>query len=247
MEEVDIEELKKQRTALKTKVTTSSSRLIKASDRKLSSSVITQLYMDLETNYLDFSIVDEKYKNKVESDTTLKETYEVVNSLNLSQYTETVDNMYSEAKNASDEYFESVKVQKNRKLVQSIAGNVNSLCSRFDVLIIRVSSFLKVDHVDPAEIQVDKEELELLTAQLLSYLDKVVQYPEADCDQVTKLINGKIVVSDENRRLLNLRLKRIVSNPVGVSCQPLAASVLPNHLRVQSGVGLSTRLSGATN
>ena len=247
MEEVDIEELKKQRTALKTKVTTSSSRLIKASNRKLASSVITQLYMDLETSYLDFSTVDEKYKNKLESDTTLVESYEVVNNLNLSQYTETVDNMYGEAKNVSDEYFESVKVQKNLKLVQGIAGNVNSLCSRFDVLINRVSSFLKVDNVDPAEIQVDKEELESLTAQLLSYLDKVVQYPEADWDQVTKLINGKIVVSDENRRLLNLRLKRIVPNTVGVSRQPLPASVLPNHLQVQSEVGLSTRSSGATN
>ena len=96
MEEMDIEDLKKQRSLLKAKVTTSSNRLSKTVGRKLTHSFLSQLYTDLETNYTDFCIVDEQYKSEIDKDASLVDSYEVVNGLNLSKYTEAVENVYLE-------------------------------------------------------------------------------------------------------------------------------------------------------
>ena len=211
MEDLGIEDLKRLRSSLKTKITTAGSRLTGAINKKLVSSLISQFYTELETHYLDFTVADQRYNNELESDRSLVEKYEVVNNLNLTQYTETVDGVYMEARQVHDEYIQSVQQKKNETLVNGIAGNVHRICSRFDVVIIRLSSLLSVEEADLTELLVDKEELETLTAQLISYLDKVVQFPEANWDEVTQLIQEKISVSDEKRRLVNIKVKRALA------------------------------------
>ena len=91
MEDLGIEDLKRLRSSLKTKITTAGSRLTGAINKKLVSSLISQFYTELETHYLDFTVADQRYNNELESDRSLVEKYEVVNNLNLTQYTETVD------------------------------------------------------------------------------------------------------------------------------------------------------------
>ena len=78
MEEVDIEDLKKQRSTSKTKVTTSGSRLTKAVAGNLAPSLLTQFHTELVVSYLDFSTVDEKYKSKIDSDDSFATEYEVI-------------------------------------------------------------------------------------------------------------------------------------------------------------------------
>lgn len=239
MEDLGIEDLKRLRSSLKTKITTAGSRLTGAINKKLVSSLISQFYTELETHYLDFTVADQRYNNELESDRSLVEKYEVVNNLNLTQYTETVDGVYMEARQVHDEYIQSVQQKKNETLVNGIAGNVHRICSRFDVVIIRLSSLLSVEEADLTELLVDKEELETLTAQLISYLDKVVQFPEANWDEVTQLIQEKISVSDEKRRLVNIKVKQTL---VTTSCPQ---SSIPSMLNSVTSSPLV--ISGNTN
>ena len=65
MEDMDIEELKKTRTTLKTKVSTCANRLTRGVARKSAGNLITNLYQELEVSYSDFEEVDEIYNNTI--------------------------------------------------------------------------------------------------------------------------------------------------------------------------------------
>lgn len=204
----DIEELKKQRSTLKAKISTSASRLKRSIDRKLTPLMINGFYTELETHYLDFSMIDLDYNKEIEKDKSLADKYAIVNQLNLSQYTEAVESVYVEARGEYDVYLECLQNEKNATIVRGISDNIHALSSRLDVVMIRVSSLISEEEADETELLVDKEELETLSAQLLSYLDRVVEYPDADWTAVTGQIQDKIVLSDEKRRQVNITLKK---------------------------------------
>ena len=67
------------------------------------------------------------------------------------------------------------------------------------------------DEPDITELLVDKEELEVLSAQLLSYQDKVIEYPNVDWTPVTQDIQEKISLSDGRKRQVNIALKKLTN------------------------------------
>ena len=87
-----MEDLKKERSNLKRRVTVLSTRIRKAVQKKLSLSSISSTYNDLENTYLYFLGVDEEYNDTLlQEDETLREEYEKVGGMSLEDYTASVD------------------------------------------------------------------------------------------------------------------------------------------------------------
>ena len=89
--------LKAERSTLKGKVSTGSNRLIKSIKQSLPPAEIKRIFVELQNIHLDFTIVDEQYKNLINSQEELKEEYEVVNGLDLDSYSDSVEAIMKEA------------------------------------------------------------------------------------------------------------------------------------------------------
>ena len=206
---MDIEELKGLRSSLKANISNSASRLQGSIARKLSASVINGFYTELETYNLDFYRVNSEYKSKIESDVGLGEHYSVVDNLNLSQYSESVDSIYTDVRAKYDEFLECLQSEKNSSILSAISENINVLRARINVVILRLSSQMNVEVPDVTELLVGKEELEVLSAQLLASLHKLVEYPSIDCSNVRKDIHDILKLCDENKHKVSVALKKI--------------------------------------
>ena len=109
---MDMDALKDERSSRKRSITVLASRLKKAIQKGLSSSTITNLFSSLEQGYLDFLQTDDEYINRIEEDETLKDKYEMVNLLNLEDYTASVDAAYQEAKGVYQQHRRTKRANK---------------------------------------------------------------------------------------------------------------------------------------
>ena len=99
-----IEDQKTERTALKKKVTTITTRLSRAIKKDFSPAAISAAFAELESAFLDFTSVDEEYAETIKEDERLRATYAEVNDLDLDAYTASVEASYDEAKEEYKRY-----------------------------------------------------------------------------------------------------------------------------------------------
>ena len=101
------------------------------------------------------------------------------------------------------------------------SARLETLFARLELVLQRAATLVTKVDPDLAEVQVDKQELEYLTAALITYLDVVDQHPEVNWDDVVHRIQEKVTNSDELRRHLNIILVK--------HSQPHSASLTSTH------------------
>ena len=177
MEEMDIEEQKKARTALKTKVSTSANRLIRGVTRKSAGNLITNLYQELEISYSDFEEIDDLYNSTIEADEEGKrEKYGTVNNLDCAQYTAAVRNIY----------FAAIEAYK-MFVVDEVATSFRDLSKKIDRIFSKME-----EEQDSTKLERAAERATELKVAISSLEERKRECPSADWDEVIDNIGDKI-------------------------------------------------------
>ena len=135
----ELESLKVDRSTMKRKVSLIANRIKRSIQEGVTYNLNATL-MELHTTYHDFQSVDEEYSAMVKEDDENKKDYEIINGLDLDQYTTLVKSIKDEAVQCYDQHI----VLKLREKTQKIISRIETCLTT---------------QAETAELVVDKEEL----------------------------------------------------------------------------------------
>ena len=208
----EMESLKTDRSAMRRKVTTISNRLKKGIQTQLlNPAEIEATLKELKNTYLEFLPIDEEYAAAVEGDEGHKADYEIVNGLDLQQYSASVETIYQEAKDKYDKHSELIEQlqasEKLKSVVLEVKVKLRHIKDKITVIIPRVNTLLS-DNGETVELQEDGDELEKIT-QLVNILQTTIEgAPEGDWKDVPNEAVDLLNAAEDKRREINLELRR---------------------------------------
>ena len=186
-------ELKATRTTLKTRITTSATRLTKGIEKKSASKLIEDYNAELEAAYLDFIDVDVTYSQAVAEDEDLKDDFNVVNQLDCASYTAAVDEIHQKARRCYDQYH----LDRTSNTVNELYGKMFNLWKKTEA----------EDDVECIERNLNK--IEVMENQMLALKDMEVDYQSVEWDPLIERIEEALEISEGKVETAHKALKRL--------------------------------------
>jgi hypothetical protein len=201
-----MEDLKVTRTNQKRNVTLASSRLKRGAQRGNTEESISSFYRELDVAYLDFLLYDDEYKAAIEADEALKTDYEVVNGLDLQEYSSSVETIYNEAKSVYQEILRTTLTKKVEKMTSKVLEVVHRI----------TNGLTGVTDQEMANLLVDSEELKEPIEELKLLEQGLVDISEEEDSPLMTQLNNSLQLANRTRREVSLKLKLKFKPPVEV-------------------------------
>lgn len=253
----DLKQSKRERSKAKQQVTVTSRQLMRGIQRNGDRSKIEDTYADLERVYADFIILDDEYRNIVDSDVSY-EDYKVVEGMDLDKYTEHVVNMYDEAIIAYNDYLDVQEQNQMKQAALPLKHMIDAYMDRCSRVMKRVDDTLHSGILDES-LSYDCSEMENTVMQMTELMGKLMAVQSSDHYSSLQMAVQELCVEvEEKRRVVFLRNRQHTMMPppplkplntVGSILEQDAidhTDAMPSDIRYESLVGDTTTTSHAS-
>lgn len=194
----DFRKSKRERSRVKQQVTTISRQLMRSIQRKSDTSKVEDSYADLERVYANFLILDDEYRDLIDSEATY-EDYKIVEGMDLDKYTEHVTTIYDEAISAYNAYLDVQEHNQEEQATMPLKHTIKVYMERCSRVMRRVDDSLHSGvHCD--SLSYECSELENSVMQITNTMGKLMAIQNPDQYSSLQSSVGDLFVEVEEKR-----------------------------------------------
>ena len=219
----DLRKSKRERSKAKQLITVTSRQLNRCIQRKGDMSKIESFYNDLEKQYTDFIVLDDEYKDIVNSDEQ-NNAYKIMDNMDLDKYTEHVGDLYNEAVEAYNTHLDRQEADQVGQAAVPVRHMIMTYMEKCERTLKRISDDLCLE-VQSASLKYDCSEMEKAVVQMNELMGKLMTIQTSD--QYSSLYHSVTELSvqiEEMRRAVFLKTNQ-ETLPSPAPLQPLKDNV----------------------